>query len=70
MLPSERRVILVIDYYVEPVASEDYFHQFEVELNRCIQKKGPTSLTQRFKGIRYAVLMVSANTTQAECQQV
>lgn len=40
---------LVIDYYVEPVAPEDYFHQFEVELHRCIQKKGPTSLTQRLK---------------------
>ena len=40
---------LVIDYYVEPVAPEDYFHQFEVELNRCIQKKGPTSLNQRLK---------------------
>ena len=40
---------LVIDYYVEPVAPEDYFHQFEVELHRCIQKKGPTSLNQRLK---------------------
>lgn len=40
---------LVIDYYVEPVAPEDYFHQFEVELHRCIQKKGPTSLSQRLK---------------------
>ena len=40
---------LVINYYVEPVAPEDYFHQFEVELHRCIQKKGPTSLNQRLK---------------------
>lgn len=40
---------LVIDYYVEPVAPEYYFHQFEVELHRCIQKKGPTSLNQRLK---------------------
>ena len=40
---------LVIDYYVEPVASEDYFHQFEVELHRSLQKKGPTSLNQRLK---------------------
>lgn len=40
---------LVIDYYVEPVAPEDYFHQFEVELNRFIQKKGPTPLNQRLK---------------------
>ncbi len=40
---------LVIDYYVEPVAPGDYFHRFEVELHRCIQRKGPTSLTQRLK---------------------
>ncbi len=40
---------LVIDYYVEPVASENYFHQFEVELHRSLQKKGPTSLNQRLK---------------------
>ncbi len=40
---------LVVDYYVEPVTSDNYFHQFEVELNRSIEQKGPTPLTERLK---------------------
>lgn len=40
---------LVVDYYVEPIASDSYLHQFEVELNRCIERKGPTSLSQHLK---------------------
>lgn len=40
---------LVVDYYVEPVASNSYFREFEVELNRCIEQKGPTPLHERLK---------------------
>lgn len=40
---------LVVDYYVEPVASDSYFREFEVELNRCIEQKGPTPLYERLK---------------------
>lgn len=40
---------LVVDFYVEPDTSESYFHQFEVELRRCIENRGPTPLSQRIK---------------------
>ncbi len=40
---------LVVDYYVEPVASDNYLREFEVELNRSIEQKGPTPLYERFK---------------------
>ena len=40
---------LVVDFYVEPEAPDSYYHQFEVELHRCIENKGPTSLNQRLK---------------------
>jgi len=40
---------LVVDFYVEPVASENYFHQFEVELHRCIENRGPTHFDQRIR---------------------
>ncbi len=40
---------LVVDFYVEPEASENYFHQFEVELHRCIDNKGPIHLDQRIR---------------------
>lgn len=40
---------LVVDFYVEPEAPDSYYHQFEVELHRCIEKKGPIALNQRLK---------------------
>ncbi len=40
---------LVVDYYVEPEVSDNYYHQFEVELHRCIESKGPTPLYDRLK---------------------
>lgn len=40
---------LVIGYYVEPKVSENYYHQFEVELHRCIESKGPIPLYERLK---------------------
>lgn len=40
---------LVVDFYVEPEASENYFHQFEVELHRCIDNKGPIHFDQRIR---------------------
>jgi hypothetical protein len=40
---------LVVDFYVEPEAPDNYYHQFEVELHRCIENKGPTPLNQRLK---------------------
>ena len=40
---------LVVDFYVEPEAPDNYYHQFEVELHRCIENKGPTPLKQRLK---------------------
>lgn len=40
---------LVVDFYVEPETPDSYFHQFEVELHRCIENKGPIPLNQRLK---------------------
>lgn len=40
---------LVVDFYVEPEAPDNYYPQFEVELHRCIENKGPTPLKQRLK---------------------
>lgn len=40
---------LVVDFYVEPEAPDSYFRQFEVELHRCIENKGPTPLNQRIR---------------------
>jgi hypothetical protein len=40
---------LVVDFYVEPETPDSYFHQFEVELRRCIENKGPIPLNQRLK---------------------
>ncbi|RKU16503.1 hypothetical protein C6501_05475 [Candidatus Poribacteria bacterium] len=40
---------LVVNFYVEPEAPDNYYHQFEVELHRCIENKGPTPLKQRLK---------------------
>ncbi len=38
---------LVVGYYVEPKVPDNYYHQFEVELHRCIENKGPTPLYER-----------------------
>jgi hypothetical protein len=40
---------LVVDFYVEHEASDNYFHEFEVKLHRSIENKGPTRLNQRIK---------------------
>lgn len=40
---------LVVGFYVEPKVPDSYYHQFEVELNRCIENKGPTTLSERLK---------------------
>ena len=40
---------LVVDFYVEPEASDNYFHEFEVKLHRSIENKGPTRLNERIK---------------------
>ena len=40
---------LVVDFYVEPIASDGYYHQFEVELYRSIADKGPIRLSDRLK---------------------
>ena len=40
---------LVVDFYVGPEVSESYYHQFEVELHRCIESKGPTPLYERLQ---------------------
>ena len=40
---------LVVGFYVEPKVPDSYYHQFEVELNRCIESKGPTTLGERLK---------------------
>ncbi len=40
---------LITGFYVEPETPDSYFHQFEVELHRCIENKGPISLNQRLK---------------------
>ena len=40
---------LVVDFYVEPETSDNYFHEFEVKLQRSIENKGPTRLNQRIK---------------------
>lgn len=40
---------LVVGFYVAPEVPESYYHQFEVELNRSIEKKGPIPVTDRIK---------------------
>lgn len=40
---------LVVGFYVEPKVPDSYYHQFEVELHRCIESKGPTTLGERIK---------------------
>ena len=40
---------LVVDFYVEPETSDNYFHEFEAKLHRSIENKGPTRLNQRIK---------------------
>lgn len=40
---------LVVGFYVEPKVPDSYYHQFEVELHRCIESKGPTTLAERLK---------------------
>ncbi len=40
---------LVVDFYVEPEAPDNYYHQFEVELHRSLENKGPTPLNERLK---------------------
>lgn len=40
---------LVVDFYVEPEVPDNYYRQFEVELHRCIENKGPTTLIERLK---------------------
>jgi hypothetical protein len=40
---------LVVDFYVEPETSDNYFHEFEVKLHRSIENRGPTRLNQRIK---------------------
>ncbi len=40
---------LVVDFYVEPETSDNYFHEFEAKLHRSIENRGPTRLNQRIK---------------------
>lgn len=40
---------LIVGFYVEPKAPDSYYHQFEIELHRCIETKGPTTFSERLK---------------------
>ncbi len=42
---------LVVGFYVAPEVSDTYYHQFEVELHRFIEKKGPTPISLRIKSL-------------------
>lgn len=40
---------LVVGFYVAPEVPDSYYHQFEVELHRCIENKGPVPLSERIR---------------------
>lgn len=42
---------LVVGFYVAPEVPDSYYHQFEVELHRCIENKGPIPLSERVKSL-------------------
>ena len=42
---------LVVGFYVAPEVSDSYYHQFEVELHRSIENKGPTPISERIKSL-------------------
>lgn len=42
---------LVVGFYVAPEVSDSYYHQFEVELHRCIENKGPIPINEHIKSL-------------------
>ena len=42
---------LVVGFYVEPEVPDSYYHQFEVELHRCIENNGPIPISKRIKSV-------------------